>query len=766
MKIKGTAKTFSYGSLKIPDVKYSLLYKKKVLTVKGHSPAGINADVNLSFQPFNLKIKTIANKLDGKTLAPFLEKLQPQVFSKITPLSISGEFLGIFTKKDYKISLNLKNSDVYVKPAETSVSVEGSGNFSKNHQKLQFSFWKENFTYKGIQSNWLKGKLFLTDGLLKGKTSLEGINNDNNSFVITDYNYNLKEKYLNLKANGLLRHKSVSIMSTASIKGFLKKLNGKANFLIKTDKAIISNFYASLKANLDNDFDILITSSSIPISFDGMKTNIEGLSLKFKKNAGNIKIKSISSTFRGVSFFTTKGINGSFNNKKLWLEPFPYSGVLEGSFNRFEYLFTNHLILDTKGSLNTDLLTVFLKFGSVKGDIKYSLEYKGVPEQFIKNAYFRLYSKDLRFKGLFTMGILKVKDLYTYLKKGAFKSFITGTSEYSVFNSSSFKLILSGDAIKKELFGYLETKTLPVKFSSLFEGYVSTNLNLSYYEKMKLLSGDVKFTGNLKIPENIKEMINTPSYSEEKKESFPEIDLSIKVNTYIPLYVSSEYGSAYVNVNGKISGTTKNPVFNGLISILYGEVKILGNKFSIDYAYIKVVNNVPYITARLSTVISNTYIYVYVSGALPDKIKVNYASTPPHTKEEILAMLLLGKTPTTLENLPVLSGIGNIIKTLFPIRKFLPFGTSERGFLNTGFKVSIVPKYSPTEGIVASVYAEKDITRRIYVALSKPISQTSVQTTGWYEIGLRLLENLALSYKVYERNIKEINIIFSFDFDF
>jgi len=208
-------------------------------------------------------------------------------------------------------------------------------------------------------------------------------------------------------------------------------------------------------------------------------------------------------------------------------------------------------------------------------------------------------------------------------------------------------------------------------------------------------------------------------------------------------------------------GTAKKPSINGYINIVYGKISYLKNKYNIDFAKIKIIDNEPYISARLSTVVANTFIYININGNLKNP-KLSFTSIPPKSQNEILSILLLKDTPSTFEAIPLFSAIGRLLYM------FLPFGTEdETGLFNTGFNVMINPSYNPIYGITASIYARKNLTRRFYIGLSRPIKEVEgINIFGWYEIGANITEKTSVQFKWFENQDKEIQLMFSLPFDF
>lgn len=62
---------------------------------------------------------------------------------------------------------------------------------------------------------------------------------------------------------------------------------------------------------------------------------------------------------------------------------------------------------------------------------------------------------------------------------------------------------------------------------------------------------------------------------------------------------------------------------------------------------------------------------------------------------------------------------------------------------------------------------QKYLTRRIYIGLSRPLSQYQLANyVGWYEGGIRLTEKTSFVIKSFENKSKSAEITFTIPFDF
>lgn len=383
----------------------------------------------------------------------------------------------------------------------------------------------------------------------------------------------------------------------------------------------------------------------------------------------------------------------------------------------------------------------------------------------MKNTYLRAYSKNLKLRSSYLRGFTNFSRFLVVLDKGKLNVDIFGKSTSSTTGESNIKIKGTLDVASLKNSFILTGKLLPVRYPGIFEGSLNTQIKThSAKNKEQLIKGKIDLTGRVRIEKSLTKQFSkkSPELPQENKENqtLEKIKLDLKIKTFTPIYLYGSLGNAYAEIDLAVKGTAKKPIVNGNINILYGKIKFMKIKYNIDYAKIKIINNEPYISARVSTVITNTFIYININGNLKNP-NLSFSSVPPKSKNEILSILLLKDTPSTLESLPLFSTLGKIIYA------FLPFGSEEEeGLFNTGFTVSITPSYDPLYGITASIYARKNLSRRFYIALSKPIREVEgLNIFGWYELGLNITEKTSIFFRWYENNTEEAQLMFSFPFD-
>lgn len=99
----------------------------------------------------------------------------------------------------------------------------------------------------------------------------------------------------------------------------------------------------------------------------------------------------------------------------------------------------------------------------------------------------------------------------------------------------------------------------------------------------------------------------------------------------------------------RLRGTPYRPVLLGRLAVTQGEINFLGNRYFINRGEISFVNPVrlePVVNLDLETRIRGVDVTLTLSGA-PTKLSVTYRSDPPLQTNEIIALLAVGRAPSS-----------------------------------------------------------------------------------------------------------------------
>ncbi len=102
-------------------------------------------------------------------------------------------------------------------------------------------------------------------------------------------------------------------------------------------------------------------------------------------------------------------------------------------------------------------------------------------------------------------------------------------------------------------------------------------------------------------------------------------------------------------VDLRLRGTPVRPVLAGNVSVNSGEIQIFGNRYTVNRGDIRFLNPVqiePTLDVNLETHARGITVNVSLAGT-PQRLNVNYSSDPPLQSREIIALLAVGRDPTT-----------------------------------------------------------------------------------------------------------------------
>ena len=102
-------------------------------------------------------------------------------------------------------------------------------------------------------------------------------------------------------------------------------------------------------------------------------------------------------------------------------------------------------------------------------------------------------------------------------------------------------------------------------------------------------------------------------------------------------------------VDLRLRGMPLNPALLGTVTVNSGEIQVFGNRYTVNRGDIRFLNPVriePTLDLNLETRTRGILVNVSVAGS-PQKLNVNYSSDPPLQSREIIALLAVGRDPTS-----------------------------------------------------------------------------------------------------------------------
>jgi len=138
-----------------------------------------------------------------------------------------------------------------------------------------------------------------------------------------------------------------------------------------------------------------------------------------------------------------------------------------------------------------------------------------------------------------------------------------------------------------------------------------------------------------------------------------QLDLRVASNPNFQLE-SPLTSNVEVDVDLRLRGSPERPVLAGNITVNRGEMQVFGNRYTIDRGEIRFLNPVriePSFDIDLTTRARGVTVNVSFSGTI-QKLNVNYSSDPPLQQSEIIALLAVGRDPTSTAN-QLAPGVGS-----------------------------------------------------------------------------------------------------------
>ena len=775
ISLKGSVDKFSYKKLVLRDLGYTAFYGKNKLTLQvKNSNESLKTDINVSLKPFILNVKTYANNTDLKPFYPFLLESVPSAFKNIKPLSLTGSFDFSMKKNNWELLLDVKKGKVFIVPIGDFIYTSAVGKIKNKKPDLKVSFYKKHLKFKNLVINSLNGLFKLVDKKGNLDVELKGLNKAKIFHIFSAVSIDLKKSYINGDVFSTIGVKDYKTVFNTNITGNFKNIKGIFyTELFFKGKKFAENF-AKYQFKIKKDkYTLDFTSDTLDFFFNSkfefIVENPEGKFVIDKKGLnGKITVKTVKTYQNRLLIFETVPVSIYFKNNSIFTKNLSFKGMVSGKIYSLIYNIPEEsLILKSDGSINKQILSEFIQFGTFEGSLKYSVNYRGKILSFINKVKLSLFSKDLKLRSSYLRGIMHFDRFSLSVQKGTASIDVNGKVSSVLSGDNYLKVNGTYNLRTSENRINLSGNIIPIRYPGIFEGNITPKI-VAYTQNKKgevkqFLEGKILVSGRLKLEKDIQNQFSKGGGESKKEENtkIKETVLNIKGKTFSPIYVYGSWGNAYMEGDVDITGTLGKPSINGYINVVYGKINYLKNRYNIDFAKLKIIENEMYISARLSTVVANTFIYINVNGNIKNP-KLTFTSIPPKSQNEILSILLLKDTPATLENIPLFSVVGKLFYM------FLPFGTEEdEGLFNTGFTVMINPSYNPLYGITASIYARKNLTKRFYIAFSRPIKEVEgINIFGWYEIGINITEKTSLQLKWFENQDKEIQLMFSLPFDF
>jgi translocation and assembly module TamB len=209
---------------------------------------------------------------------------------------------------------------------------------------------------------------------------------------------------------------------------------------------------------------------------------------------------------------------------------------------------------------------------------------------------------------------------------------------------------------------FLHCDELPINIADTLDVTINSKLALAVLNQKGRLTGDISIVdGTYYKDVDLNLMAAIKSVGRKKRETapltaksgaaaLPDIDLDIKVDSRSAFAVDNNLARLDIVPYLKIAGTLSHPLLSGRTEVESGIVVFQKQAFEIDKCIIDFINPYkiePTIDLQSQTVIGHRTIMLKISGT-PDKLAFELSSDPPESDQDILSLILTGKTTREL----------------------------------------------------------------------------------------------------------------------
>jgi translocation and assembly module TamB len=185
----------------------------------------------------------------------------------------------------------------------------------------------------------------------------------------------------------------------------------------------------------------------------------------------------------------------------------------------------------------------------------------------------------------------------------------------------------------------------------------------------------------------------------------------------------------------RVRGTPDHPILLGYVTVNSGQIEFFGNKYSINRGEINFNNPVkiePVIHMDLSTRVRGITVDVSFSGSL-NKLNFSYRSDPPLEASDIVALLAVGRTPSTSGPLGTVASATNVNNSI------LGMGTGSDSLLSQ----AIAPNSNRLQKLfgVSHIKIDPQLTDVTIVPQARLTMEQQVSS----DVTLTYIQNLAVS---------------------
>ena len=208
----------------------------------------------------------------------------------------------------------------------------------------------------------------------------------------------------------------------------------------------------------------------------------------------------------------------------------------------------------------------------------------------------------------------------------------------------------------------LNARSLPVSIPDTLDLYADLEVLLEGTPDKSLMQGKATLLEglyyrdvNLSLVKGLRTIVERrpPARSPRKQITMPfleNMDLDISVKRRNPLFVENNLAQLDINPDLTITGTLNNPIINGRAGIESGTIEFRNRIFNVTKGVVDFLN--PYqteatIDLESEVKVRDWMIYLKITGT-PDALNLSLSSDPEEEDNDILSLLVLGKTSREL----------------------------------------------------------------------------------------------------------------------
>ncbi len=433
----------------------------------------------------------------------------------------------------------------------------------------------------------------------------------------------------------------------------------------------------------------------------------------FLKNIKNIKISYINRTLEFSGFKLTGGNN--YAQIRGYITAKKYHVILNDKTDLWVLGIFSNKIMNSSGFITASAV-ILGPSASPRlygfADIKRGLIEPSVYSSFAASRIFArltfnsniIFLEKARFRmlnGFFSAhGIIRLNNFipYFYNIETSFNSAIYRESNY-FYAKMNGNIGYSGNAYNPVLYGDVDIK------KALYDKKINLSSFLLSYKKYNV----------------VKPVIQKGAFNPK---------FNIRVTSDNGIAIKNNIVNTAFSARLHLIGTLYDPVLTGTASAERGEVFFRGTNFKLSYANLDFNNQYrinPYFDIAAATHINQYIIRMNASGSLLN-FNVNFSSTPPLSELDIVSMLALGASSTSV----YAGSAGGIAASEAASAIGGEVEQSVTGAISSyfGFKnMSVTPSYSViTHSAAPQVTVTKNLTKKLSVSYSNIVSSQSSQS--------------------------------------